>query len=373
MSQSATVSKERPQRLKLTTSYGPVYREIKSTEARDARPGEIPVIDVSAIYGDSLEAKRKVAAEISAAAEDTGFFYIKNHGISESTLEAALESSMAFFQQPEELKQQARVSKSKSFNGWQKDQRSADHREHFAMRYDPRYDATIADLDAIPEYFKHCFKGEEWYWEQTCHLPDFKENVLNYWQAALTLARRLTGVFALALDVPLDYFDEKTSYPDAAVTLNHYSTLPSPDKTPTQDEARTEAADPASASETLPKGGPETVSMGSHTDLQLFTILWQDNQGGQQVLTRRGEWINAKPVEGTLGVNIADYLMRITNERWMSTVHRVKHEGVGERYSMALFFGKLETKAAEATTYSFLTGDRLQSQRDVRCAAELRG
>lgn len=56
------------------------------------------------------------------------------------------------------------------------------------------------------------------------------------------------------------------------------------------------------------------VSIGSHTDFQLFTMLWQDSVGGLQVLNKQGQWINAKPIEGTFVVNIADYMQRITND-----------------------------------------------------------
>lgn len=56
------------------------------------------------------------------------------------------------------------------------------------------------------------------------------------------------------------------------------------------------------------------VSIGSHTDFQLFTMLWQDSTGGLQVLNKQGQWIKAKPIEGTFVVNIADYMQRITND-----------------------------------------------------------
>lgn len=345
MSQSAIVSKEKPQRLKLITSYGHVYRQIKSTEARDARPGEIPVIDISGIFRDS-DAKHQVAREISSAAKDTGFFYIKNHGISEDAIQAAVSSGKIFFGQPEDLKKQVHTSKSKFFNGWNgfssihyNEAELPDNREYFAFKYDPRYDPSVADLDSVPFDFRRCFKGEEWYWEQTAHIPGFKNSLLRYWQANLTLARHLTRVFSLALDLPEDYFDEKIRYPDAAVTLNHCTTLPRPGETPNQAEPRSDDIEPPSASEVIENTGPDAVSVGTHTDLQLFTILWQDNQSGLQVLTRQGEWIKADPVDGALGVNIADYLMRITNDRWMSTVHRVLHNRAGDRYSIPFFFG----------------------------------
>ena len=66
---------------------------------------------------------------------------------------------------------------------------------------------------------------------------------------------------------------------------------------------------PATAADTSSQ-----VSIGSHTDFQLFTILWQDHCGGLQVLNKQGQWLNAKPVDGTFVVNIADYLQRITND-----------------------------------------------------------
>jgi isopenicillin N synthase-like dioxygenase len=57
------------------------------------------------------------------------------------------------------------------------------------------------------------------------------------------------------------------------------------------------------------------------------------------VLNREGEWINAAPIEGTFVVNIGDYLQRITNDRYISTVHRARNLSGKERISMPLFFG----------------------------------
>lgn len=101
------------------------------------------------------------------------------------------------------------------------------------------------------------------------------------------------------------------------------------------------------------------VGLGSHTDLQLFTLLWQDSVGGLQILTREGQWIKvrrrglrkptradsikAPPIEGTLVVNIGDYMMRLCNDIYKSTVHRVTNESTEERVSMPFFFGKCPT------------------------------
>ena len=50
--------------------------------------------------------------------------------------------------------------------------------------------------------------------------------------------------------------------------------------------------------------------------------------------------MKAPPIEGTLVVNIGDYMMRLCNDIYISTVHRVTNESLLERVSMPFFFGK---------------------------------
>lgn len=84
-----------------------------------------------------------------------------------------------------------------------------------AWRYEPQYDPDPKPLDAIPEEVKPWIRGEDFVWEGTSHLPGFKEEVLAYWAACLTLARRLVRIFALSLDLQEDYFDGRVTYPGA--------------------------------------------------------------------------------------------------------------------------------------------------------------
>ena len=55
---------------------------------------EIPVIDVAAVHGDDTAAKQKLAQEFATAYGETGFGYIKNHGV-----DAALIQRVAFCRQ----------------------------------------------------------------------------------------------------------------------------------------------------------------------------------------------------------------------------------------------------------------------------------
>jgi hypothetical protein len=76
-------------KLELRTAYGPVFRDVLNLPPRDCTPEEIPIIDLAALYSEKLEARKKLAQDIRAAAVNTGFFYIKNHGIEEKTIEDA--------------------------------------------------------------------------------------------------------------------------------------------------------------------------------------------------------------------------------------------------------------------------------------------
>ncbi|KAM0328589.1 hypothetical protein ACHAQA_004997 [Verticillium albo-atrum] len=316
--------------LRLSSGNGPITRSILTTPLRDALPAEIPVIDISGAFSDSLATRKTVARQIRSAAMASGFFYISHHGIDPSVTETAKSACLDFFRQDLDAKMNAWVGKSRYFNGYKppgsqriNKSESIDVRETFSWTYDPRYDTTgVPDVDAIDPEAKAFLRMEDFHWEGTTSVPHFKPSIISYWRSCLALARVLVHSFALSLDLPEDYFDAKFAYPDAALALNYYPSLPAEQPSPETTTA-----------------GPSEVSIGSHTDFQLFTMLWQDDAGGLQVLNRDGQWIKAAPIPGTFVVNIADYMQRITNDLYVSTVHRAVNRSGRERISMPFFFG----------------------------------
>lgn len=143
--------------------------------------------------------------------------------------------------------------------------------------------------------------------------PEFKDTVASYYADILKLARRLIKLFALILDLPEDFFDQFVSTPGAMGRMIHYP--------------------PQAAND------PEALGIGAHTDIECFTILCQGTVPALQILNSKGEWIQAPPVPGTFVVNIGDMLARWTNDRFISTVHRVWNITGKERYSIPFFFG----------------------------------
>lgn len=191
--------------------------------------------------------------------------------------------------------------------------RSVDYREAFSWRYEPQYDPDPKDPNAVPPEVQPFIRGENYVWEGTEDIPGFKDGCITYWQECLKLARRLVRIFALCLDLPENYFDSVTTYPGSDGVFNYYPAMSAEQAAMSQD-----------------------IGLGSHTDLQCFTLLWQDMSGGLQVLSSDGQWIKASPIEGTFVVNIGDYLMRLTNDRLKSTVHRVYNRSTIDRWDSTI-------------------------------------
>ena len=93
-SQTTTVTSPGRKILTLDSSHGTVYREVSSAPPRAATAEEIPIIDLSLISSESLDDRKSIALKIKTAAENTGFFYIHNHGIEEKVIEGAKSSAM---------------------------------------------------------------------------------------------------------------------------------------------------------------------------------------------------------------------------------------------------------------------------------------
>lgn len=144
-------------------------------------------------------------------------------------------------------------------------------------------------------------------------LPDFKIVVAAYYAEILSLARRMIKIFAEILELPPSYFDDLVSTPGAMGRIIHYP--------------------PQKATDT------DALGIGAHTDIELFTILAPGTVPALQILKTNGEWIQAPPIPGTFVVNIGDMLARWTNDRFVSTVHRVWNVTGKERISVPFFFG----------------------------------
>jgi isopenicillin N synthase-like dioxygenase len=113
------------------------------------------------------------------------------------------------------------------------------------------------------------------------------------------LGERLRRLFALALDLPEDWFEDAFRGHSSSMRVINY---PAPEEEPE----------------------PGQLRAGAHTDYGCMTILrTEDAAGGLQVQTRAGEWLDVQAVPGSFVVNLGDMVARWTNDRWTATLHRV--------------------------------------------------
>ncbi|KAF7299439.1 2OG-Fe oxygenase [Mycena indigotica] len=256
--------------------------------------------------------RRALADRIRDASINVGFFYLKNHTIQEAVIADTITAAGDFFALPINAKLALDIHKSTNFKGYTallgentNPEGRGDLHEGFDLGWEEPGNNAMSGVNV---------------WPAETLLPGFRDvmesNKRRYSRAAVSLGQLLFPLFALALDLPEAFFNDKTTKPAAIMRLLHYP----PQKPAIDDDGR-------------------VIGIGAHTDYECFTILWQDAVGGLQVQNADGKWIDAVPVPGTFVINLGDQFARWTNDVFKSTVHRVTNRSGLERYSIPLFFG----------------------------------
>jgi isopenicillin N synthase-like dioxygenase len=284
----------------------------------------VPTVDVSAFTtpgGGTAAAKREAAARIRAANEDIGFFAIVGHGVAEPLAGEAVECARAFFDLPLDEKERVRRPSPEASRGYNAVGRESlarslgvvaphDLKETFAIGpVDPPLDPDYVGPRSYPHFAANVWPRRP---------PRLRAAWEAYYREMRRLADDLMRVFAVALDLPEHWFADKTDRCISLLRAQHYPEQP--------DE---------------PLAGQ--LRAGAHTDYGALTILRGDRTpGGLQVRDRQGDWIDAVPPADGYMVNIGDLMAQWTNDRWVSTLHRVVNPPRGSasrsrRLSIAFF------------------------------------
>ncbi len=289
-------------------------------------PFSVPLVDISAyVTGGALEARRVVASDLDSACRTLGFVQIRGHGISDETIDGLASALDAFFGQPLEWKQSYRMPPQIN-RGY-----TPPHGESLALTL------GLQTATAVNDYFEAFNIGVGAAAHPGLNLPpevyaenpwpageagfdgqSFQRAVEAYFIEAGRVARTLCRIFADALNVDHQLFAAATDHSADVLRMVNYA-LP-----------------PGSV-----VGDVDPLGMGAHTDYGIVTVLWADRVPGLQVLGPEGLWHDVQPAEGALLVNLGDLTARWTNDRWLSTLHRVKPplvDGVIRRRRSAAYF-----------------------------------
>jgi len=128
---------------------------------------------------------------------------------------------------------------------------------------------------------------------------DFEATWKRYFGLMEDLSGRMLRLFAVALDLPEDFFADKVDQHLSSMAANCYPEQPVP---------------PASGQ----------LRVRAHVDFSTLTILYQDDApGGLQAHQRGVGWVDVPYVPGSFVINLGDLMARWTNDRWVATPHRV--------------------------------------------------
>lgn len=283
-----------------------IQKAAKSARWRDPSLGcEIPVLDLGAYLQGKDGERERLAAELREALEDIGFFYVVNHGVPKQLIDKTLAETARFHALP--LTEKNRVKINGDHVGYMGN-------EGELPRTSPYYTGTLKP-DVGEAFFILRERApfplrvrNQW----PANLQGFKETLVEYFETTEGLFRRILPVFAVALDMPSNYFGSAFGEYEALSMLRvaHF---------------------PAGELD------DDQFNVGPHTDSSFVTLLATTNVPGLELLGPSGEWFPAPPIPGSILFNSGDMLTRWTNGRFLSTPHRVINRSRRDRYSIPLF------------------------------------
>jgi isopenicillin N synthase-like dioxygenase len=279
-----------------------------------------PVFDLARFENADALARAGLGREVDAICRTTGFIAVANHGVDRAVIDAAWQAAQGFFDLPNEEKQKSRAPSPGYPYGYlgpeleslarsRGEDAPPDLKESFnggPQRVPP----GLIDPDAL----SFCYAATIW--------PErpvgFKRAWTDYYASMEDLAARIMAVFETALGLPDGFFTAYIDQPISALRALNYPEQVAPPK-------------------------PGQIRAGAHTDYGSLTILLpQPGSQGLEIVAPDGRWIPVPPVEGAFIVNIGDLMARWTNDRWVSTMHRVVNppagSGVSARRQSFAFF-----------------------------------
>jgi isopenicillin N synthase-like dioxygenase len=310
----------------------------------------IPILDVSGFRKPGDAGLHAIAQELRAYLENVGFLYVRGHDVPRQSVEAVREASRRFHAQPLDKKLMLRLDK--NFRGYIPINTSTIVTSSVAKVTKPNQSESLMLMHEVAADDPAALAGRPLQgpnqWPDESALPGFRAAIETYVAQMTGLARRMVEAITIALGMPSGSIARHFEKPTTFLRLLHY---------PTQRE--------------------EDGLFGSapHTDYGFITLLAQDDVGGLEVKNKAGEWIAAPPIPDTFVMNVGDILARWSNDKFVSTPHRVINRSGRERYSQPFFFDPaMETlvevlpscvpPGAEAKYAPVLYGDYLMERID---------
>lgn len=281
---------------------------------------DFPVFNLATFESSTGDERQRLGAEIDEICRTTGFLAVAGHSVPQEVIDGVWTAARAFFDLPPEQKLKSKTpypGYPYGYIGPELEALAASRGEETPPDLKESFNGGpasvpkgLTDQDAL----SFCYAATIW-----PDTPDnFKAAWQAYYQAMEDLASRIMRAFAVALNLPDDYFESYIGHPISALRALNYPEQAVPPK-------------------------PGQLRAGAHSDYGSLTILLpQPGSSGLQILNPAGDWIEVPPVPGAFVINIGDLMAQWTNDRWVSTLHRVVNPELAagqssRRQSLAFF------------------------------------
>ncbi len=282
----------------------------------------IATIDLSEWRAGGARAA-EVEAAVDAGLQRAGFLLVSGHSIPEALAAEVRAAARRFFALAPDIK--ARYAARVGERGWigpgmeanaysEGGQTPPDLKETFALgAFEPTGDASADALWFLPNVWPS-------------EVPELESLLGEYQEWCRTVTAELLALFASALRLPRNPFEDLAAHPTWTLNVNHYPPL-------------TEVGEPE----------PGQFRIGPHTDFGTVTLLDREpGVAGLQVYSDDSGWVDAPFVPGALTVNIGDLLAHWSAGRWRSGRHRVlppSPAAAQEDLVSLIYFGELDHDA----------------------------
>jgi isopenicillin N synthase-like dioxygenase len=280
-------------------------------DIQTCRTQELPVLDIGNFLSGSDDDLEVLADQLSGAAEEFGFFFLENHGISELLIQNVFSENKRFHSQSMELKNALAINDSQ--RGYIRPK--ATLIKHSTYNENTNFDsnetmvfATDYSVDDINRKAGKRFFGEN-QWPD--NLPGFKNVIQEYMSVMTELGKSILPIWARGLKLERDFFKPYFENNHTYFRMAHY--VP------------------------VPNLGENDFGLGPHADTGFMTFLPQAAVDGLEILDLDGEWFRPPRKDDCILVNTGQFLERWSNEKFRASPHRVIPPKTNHRYSIALF------------------------------------